>query len=341
MAEATGTGAAGTAEIETTIGARFSGFLHDLMRALREINLTGLAAQVSYSLIFSMPSILLVVALAARDIDERTGFALTDEVQLLIVGALPPGVQPVVSTLIDDAMMRAREGPSTLSAVVAVLIALLAAGNGLGELATAFDRAAAIDDPRPAWRKRFIFTAEAVMIAMILVVAFTVYVWGGDLVALLSARLRLGGDWESGWMQLQSLVIMLLVFLGATLLYMTGSGHYSVRETAPGGAVATLLWLLVVQGFQLYLQVANPGTAYGAASSILVFLIFLYLSSMGLIIGAMTAAVIVRRCRERERATLPAHGPMHPEAPAGAAVYSPPRTAVVRAGGSPGGPWRD
>lgn len=332
MAEATGTGALGTAETETTIGDRLKGFLRDLTRALREINLTGLAAQVSYSLIFAMPSILLIVALVAHDIDQRTGFVLTDEVQALIVGALPPGVQPVVSTLIDDAILRAREGPSTLSAIVAVLVALVAAGSGLGELARAFDKAAAIDDPRPAWRKRLIFTAEAVLIAMILLVAFTLYVWGGDLVALVSSRLGLGGELENGWMRLQSPVIMLLVFLGATLLYMTGSGHYSFRETAPGGAVATVLWLLLVQGFQLYLQIANPGTAYGVASSALVFLVFLFLTSMGLILGAMTAAVIVRRCRERARATL--------HVPSGAALYAVQQQAVVRTELEPGGSRR-
>ena len=331
MADATGTGALGTVEIETTIGDRLGGFLRDLIRALREINLTGLASQVAYSLIFSMPSILLIVALVAHDIDLRTGFALTDEVQALIVAALPPGVQPVVSTLIDDAILRAREGPSALSAIVAVLVALVAAGSGLGELATAFDRTAAIDDPRPAWRKRFIFTAEAVLIAMILLVTFTLYVWGGDLVALVSGRLGLGGGWENAWVRLQSPVIMLLVFLGATLLYMTGSGHYSVRETAPGAVVATLLWLLVVQGFQFYLQIANPGTAYGAASSVLVFLIFLYLTSMGLILGAMTAAVNVRRCRERARAKLPVQP--------GAVVYAV-QKAVVRTELEPGGSRR-
>ncbi|MBA3449897.1 MAG: hypothetical protein H0T18_01650, partial [Chloroflexia bacterium] len=61
------------------------------------------------------------------------------------------------------------------------------------------------------------------------------------------------------------------------------------------------LWLLIVKGFQIYLQVADPGTAYGAASSVLVFLVFLYLTSMGLIVGAMSAAVIVRRSRHRGR----------------------------------------
>ena len=330
MADAMSMSARGAADLETTSGDGLRGFLRDLMNALLEINLTGLAAQVAYSLIFSMPSILLIFALVAHDIDQRTGFALTDEVQLLIVGALPPSVQPVVSTLIADAVTRAREGPSVLSAVVAILIALLAAGNGLGDLATAFDRAAGIEDVRSVWRRRFIFTAEAVMIAMILVVAFTLYVGGGDLIALLSSRFGLGPAWESGWMQMQAPVIMLLVFLGATLLYMTGSGHYSVKEIAPGAAAATLLWLLVVQGFQLYLQLANPGTAYGAASSLLVFLIFLYLTSMGLIIGAMVAAVNVRRCRERGRVKL--------QVPAGGALSLARRTPAVSSALESGGP---
>lgn len=273
-------------------------FLGRLLGALREVNLSGLAAQVSYSLIFSMPSILLIIALVVNGVDARTGFALTDEVRAFILGALPAGVRPVVSGLVEDAMMRAREGPSTLSAIVAILVALFAAGNGLGELATAFDRAANIDDNRPAWAKRFIFTASAVLIAMTLVLAFGIYVWGGDLIDLLAARFGQGGTWPGIWNALQGPVILLLVFLGATLLYMTSSGCYCVRETALGALVATLLWLIVVKGFQFYLHVANPGTAYGAASSVLVFLVFLYLSSMSLIIGAMSAAVIVRRSRE-------------------------------------------
>ncbi len=283
---------------------RLGQFLRDLMRALREINLAGLSAQVAYSLIFAMPSILLMVALVAQDIDQRTGFAISDEARTLVVGTLPPGVQPVVTGLIDDAMVRAREGPSTLSAVVAIVVALLAAGNGLGELATAFDRTAQIDDPRPGWQKRFIFTASAVLIAMTLIVAFTLYVWGADLISLLTLRFQLPGDWADGWLALQGSVILLLVFLGTTILYMTSSGRYCFRETAPGAAVATLLWLVIVKGFQFYLQVANPGTAYGAASSVLVFLVFLYLTSMGLIVGAMSAAVIVRGSRSRGRLKL-------------------------------------
>jgi membrane protein len=279
--------------------ARPRGYLLGLRNALQAVNLNGLAAQVSYSLIFAMPSILLVIALIANTVDQRTGFAISGEVREVIVTALPIGVQPVIRGLIDDAVSRAREGPSTLSAVIAILVALVAAGNGLGELATAFDRAAGIDDDRPPWLKRFVFTASAVLIATVLIVAFALYVWGGGLVSILSAPFGQQASWAGAWRALQGLVILALVFCGTTLLYMTSSGRYVFRETAPGAVVATLIWLIVVKGFQFYLQVANPGTAYGAASSVLVFLVFLYVSSLGLIVGAMCAAVVVRQSRER------------------------------------------
>lgn len=310
MANAT---VADTAQTYARFQDRLKTFLSDLRGVLRAVNLTGLAAQVSYSLIFAMPSILLIVALVALGIDQQTGFALSDEVKTLVVATLPPGVQPVVSGLIDEAMAQARKGPSTISAIVAIGVALFAAGNGLGELATAFDRAAEIDDSRPAWQKRFIFTASAVLIGLVLMVAFTLYVWGGDLITLLAQRFQLAGDWERGWLTLQGPVIVLLVFFGTTLLYMTSSGCYCFRETAPGAAVATALWLVIVKGFQFYLQVANPGTAYGAASSVLVFLVFLYLTSMGLIVGAMTAAVIVRASRGRDRLPQQTAAPTQPQ----------------------------
>ena len=323
----TAAGATGATSSSRGVLVRLGDFLRAMIDALRTVSLTALAAQVAYGLIFAMPSILLVIALVINLVDQGTGFAISDEARMLIIGALPPGVQPVVISLVDDAMLRAREGPSTLSGIVAILVALLMAGNGLGELATAFDRAAGIIDPRPAWQKRFIFTASALGIGLILFVAFGIYVWGGDAVGLLLQRLHLNSDMADRWLALYGPVILVLVFLGTTILYMTSSGRYCFRETAPGGLVATAIWLAIVRGFQVYLQVANPGTAYGAASSVLVFLIFLYLTSAGLIVGAMTAAIIVRGSRERGRMKLEA----------AAAVYGASSGAAEGAEREPGG----
>jgi membrane protein len=286
------------------LGEALKSYGRDLLGALRAANLTALASQVAYSLIFALPSILLVFALVTHEVDRRTGFAISDEVRTLIVEAMPAEVEATVTGLVDDALLRAREGPTTISAVVSIAVAFFAAGNGLGELATAFDRAAGIEDHRPGWQKRLIFVGSAVLIAFLLLVAFTLYVFGGDLLGFLAPRLGLPGDWQGGWAQLQAPVIVLLVFLGTTLLYMASCGCYDIRLSAPGALVSTLLWLLVIKGFAFYLGLAPPSTAYGAASSVLVFLVFLYLSSLSLIVGSISAAVIVRRSRLRARLPL-------------------------------------
>ena len=96
------------------------------------------------------------------------------------------------------------------------------------------------------------------------------------------------------------IVRLRLGFAAATFLYMTSSDRYHIAEAGPGGLVATVIWLLLVKGFQVYLHFANPGSAYGAASSLLVFLVFLYLASIGLILGAMVTAVIVRNSVSRQ-----------------------------------------
>lgn len=292
--------AAGMTSVRPSIRIRLRRFGQQLLPAIRAINLTGLAAQVSYSMIFAMPSILLIVALIGTSLDASTGYSISDEVRLFILDGLPPSVQPTVDSLVNDAMLRAREGPSLASAVVAVLVTLLVAGNGLGELAGAFDRAAGIVDHRPFILQRLIFTASAVGIGIVLLVAFALYIWGGDLVELATQRFHLSPGFSEGWDALQGPVILLLGFAAATFLYMTSSDRYHITEAAPGGLVATVIWLLLVKGFQLYLHFANPGSAYGAASSLLVFLVFLYLSSIGLILGAMVTAVIVRNSVRRE-----------------------------------------
>ena len=148
------------------------------------------------------------------------------------------------------------------------------------------------------WVKRVIFTATSVLIALVLIGAFALFFWGGDLVLGVGGYFGAGQAWADVWHRLQLPVLVLIVFLGLSLLFMTGTGHYVFWHVAPGALIATFLWFLEVRAFQFYLQFANPGTAYGAASSVLVFLVFLYVSAIVLIIGGMIAAVIAREMRE-------------------------------------------
>src|SRR5690242_18651367 len=108
------------AEVDTGLRGRVWAVLRQLAATLREAKAPNLAAQVAYSLIFAMPSIVLLVALIAGQIDRHTGFAITQEVRRAILQTLPPDVHPVMTGLLDDATARASAAPTTVSAIISI-----------------------------------------------------------------------------------------------------------------------------------------------------------------------------------------------------------------------------
>lgn len=68
------------------------------------------------------------------------------------------------------------------------------------------------------------------------------------------------------------------------------------RWLTPGSAVATLLWISVSWGFSLYVAyVSDYNATYGSLSAIVVFLMWLFLSAYGILIGALLNAEIERQ----------------------------------------------
>lgn len=278
----------------TDFWARLRSHLKEILATLREANVPGLAAQVAYSLIFALPALLLLLTLVVLNIDQRTHFTITATMRRAILLTLPSEVQQVVTGLLDDALIRASVAPTTFSAIVSIIVALLLAGNGLGALSMACCTVAGIEDTRSGWVRRVLFTGSALLLSGMLIGAFALLTWGADLARSLGMPISVPAVLSGAWDWLQVPVLLLLIFAGITLLFMTGTGRYDIRPVAPGAAVATLLWVLVGKGFQLYLTIAQPGTAYGAASSALVLLVFLYLSAIVLIVGGLIAAVMSR-----------------------------------------------
>ncbi|WP_454797132.1 YihY/virulence factor BrkB family protein [Novosphingobium lindaniclasticum] len=81
------------------------------------------------------------------------------------------------------------------------------------------------------------------------------------------------------------------------------------RWLAPGSLLATLLWIGVSFGFSLYVAyISDYNATYGSLSAIVVFLMWLFLSAYGVLLGALVNAEIERQtyCDTTVGPTLPA-----------------------------------
>lgn len=68
------------------------------------------------------------------------------------------------------------------------------------------------------------------------------------------------------------------------------------RWLTPGAIIATLLWMAASFGLSIYVAyVSNYSATYGSLSVVVVFLIWLYLSAYGVLLGALVNAELERQ----------------------------------------------
>jgi len=88
------------------------------------------------------------------------------------------------------------------------------------------------------------------------------------------------------------------------LYYLGPNIEHSFRWISPGSVLATILWALATVAFSVYMQVSDPGSAYGSLGSLIVFLLFLYITGVVLLIGTELNALLERRYDPEAREDL-------------------------------------
>ena len=106
------------------------------------------------------------------------------------------------------------------------------------------------------------------------------------------------------WSKLRFVAVALLMFVLVTVLYMLALGRRCpLREVAPGVAVSLAAWMLLSLAFSYYVEnLAHYTQLYGSIATIVVVLLWLYMSGTVLILGGELNAVVLHRRTQRRRA---------------------------------------
>jgi membrane protein len=198
-------------------------------------------------------------------------------------GVLPPGVWDIFKTDLQDVAKR-QSGSLTLAAVLATATALISARSGMASLMQATNIAYQEREKR-GW-----FRQVAVSLAFTVggVLSFVVLLLFGIAVPLVF------NAFTSPWVQdvaaiLRWLLLWMFAVLGMAVVYRFAPA----REKAQwqwvtwGSVVAATLWLVGSVLFSVYVRVfGSYAKTYGALGGVVVLLLWFYLSSYFLVLGA-------------------------------------------------------
>ena len=229
------------------------------------------AATLSYSFLFSFFPLLLFIAalLSLVPVHHVIRQFMDSAAQVLP----PQAATEVRATLRQIIVGSDQRGLVSLGA----LTALWASSTGLATLMSNLSVVYRVRDERPWWWRK--------VIAIGLTVVFAAFIIAATLLTMLSARLGA---------MLTRVVPVLLVLVAVDLLYyLAPAGRRAWHWLTPGSLTCTVLWLVMSFGLRVY--VGNFGhydVMYGAIGGLILFLLWLFLSSLALLIGGEVNRVI-------------------------------------------------
>ncbi len=186
-------------------------------------------------------------------------------------------------------------------------ITLWVASSAIGVAMAAMDQIYQIPfrQRRPFWQSRLLAIFLTIATLMALLGASFLIVISDLIVKLLinHTTIPATGFWQA-WSGLRWLLAFALLIYGFGVLYRYGPSQWQAgTPLLPGAVAGALLWVVISQGFRIYLIYfgSRLNLTYGALSAGILLLLWLNLSSLSLLIGAQLNVTLGEILIERSK----------------------------------------
>lgn len=267
--------------------------VRDAFRNWNEDKASRLAAALSYYTIFSIaPLLIIVIAMAGWIVDKEAATnRLFDQIRELV----GEGGASVIKTMVRSAE---KSGDTFFAAAIGLIALILGASGAFIQLQEALNTIWGVR-PKPGHGIWVFIHKRLLSFSMILVIGFMLLVS-----LVLSALLAGMGHFLNRVMPFPGFWLQLFNFMvsfGVTALLFTlifkvlPDVLVKWKDVWVGGVATALLFSLGRYGIGLYLGRSSVSSAYGAAGSFVILLIWIYYSSQILLFGAEFTKVYAHR----------------------------------------------
>ncbi len=249
-------------------------------------DMTTYASALAYQVLFSLfPFIIFLVALLGF-LDLPTFF---DWLQQQAEAFLPAQAMDQVNRVITE-LKQPQGGLLSIGAVVA----LWTASSGIRATMNALNAAYDVKEGRPAWKLYPLSILYTIGIAAMLVLAAALLIFGPKAMQWLAYQVGMEQLFVTLWTWLRWPVSLFLITLAiAVVYYVAPDVEQEFRFITPGATLAVIVWVLSSLGFNYYMSnFADYSVMYGSIGTIIVLLLYFFISAAVLLFGAEVNAVI-------------------------------------------------
>jgi membrane protein len=259
-------------------------------RTVKEIgddDCLGLATQLAFYFLMALfPALLFLVALL--------GYLPVENALSELLAALGTVAPQELVRLLRGQLAQIAEGRQVSLLTLGIIGAIWSSSAAMVSIIDALNRAYDVTEWRPWWKRRLLAMLLTVALALFIIIALTLLLVGPAMAFRLANWLGLGSAVALLWALIRWPVILFCVVFSVDLVY-----HFAPNRRGrwvwitPGSVLATALWIVSSFAFRVY--VANFGdytATYGAIGGAIVTMLWFYVSSIAILIGAELNGVI-------------------------------------------------
>ncbi len=248
------------------------------------------AAQVAFYFSFSLfPLLFFLVSLFGLVLDSTA--ELKTELYAYLRQLMPLTAYDLVQRTVEEIIENSSSGKLTLG----ILIAVWSASAGMDSLRIALNAVYEVRERR-AW-----FTTKGLSIgmtiALTILAAFVLGLvfYGWQMVQIGLAWLGFQITSPLVLVAVEWLTMLAIMLFACELIYnlMPAFPERDWKWITPGSIVAIILWLLLTNGFRLYLEYFNTyNKTYGSLGAVIILMLWLYLTALVVLIGGAINSVL-------------------------------------------------
>lgn len=264
-------------------------FINQFIFRMKDDNVTAIGAQLSYYLVLSVFPFLIFFL----NILSFTPLVREDVLQSIII-VLPLETQKIITSLVMETVQTSSETLLSLSAITGIW----AASKGIMALIRAINKAYDVEETRSYIELRLlaVFFTLALLILLTIVLLTIVFseFLGNQLFNFLGLTLNFIFFWEYFriFISVGSMILIFALFFRFSPSIRNGK-QISFRKSLPGAVFSSVGWIITSTLFSYYVNnFANYAKTYGSLGGIIVLLIWLYMSSIIIVMGGQINATL-------------------------------------------------
>ena len=262
------------------------------VQQVKHDQLTDSAAALTYFGVLSIfPALIVLVSILGM-----LGHSTVQKFMNNVDQLAPGGVQSFLQTIVHQ--VEGRQTTAGVAAVVGIVVAIWSASRYVAAFGRAMNNVYGIDEGRPAWRTLPIRVGVTIALLLLLIASVVIVVVTGSIATQVGQAIGIGNTGRTIWSIAKWPVLLVLVSVMFSLLYWATPNvkQPGFRWITPGGVFAVVLWLAASGLFAAYASFSSSyNKTYGSLATVIVFLVWLWLSNLAIMLGAEFNAEIERQ----------------------------------------------